>query len=38
MFDFESAQGAPLVAATIILIAVLLHLGIAFAFSGSVQF
>ncbi len=36
--DFSHSQGAPLVAATIVLIAIALLGGISFAFQGSVQF
>lgn len=38
MFDFESASGAPLMAAFIVLIAVIVLGGVSFAFQGSVQF
>ena len=38
MFDFESAAGAPMVCAVIVLLAVVVLGGISFAFQGSVQF
>lgn len=38
MFDFNNAQGAPMMAALIVLIAVVILGGISFAFQGSVQF
>ena len=36
--DFENAQGAPLVAAVIVLLAIVALGGISFAFQGSFQF
>jgi hypothetical protein len=36
--DFENAQGAPLVAAVIVLLAIVALGGISFAFQGSIQF
>jgi hypothetical protein len=38
LFDIESAKGAPMVAAIIVAIAVLLLTGFSFGFQGSVQF
>jgi hypothetical protein len=38
LFDIESAKGAPMVAAIIVAIAVLLLAGFSFGFQGSVQF
>jgi hypothetical protein len=38
LFDWESAQGAPLTAAIIVAIAVLVLVGFSFGFQGSVQF
>lgn len=36
--NFEKAQGAPMIAAIIVLIAVVILGGISFAFQGSIQF
>jgi hypothetical protein len=38
LFDIESAKGAPMVAAIIVAVAVLILVGFSFGFSGSVQF
>lgn len=38
MFDFESAKGAPLAAAIIVILAIVLLGGISVAFQGSVHF
>jgi len=36
--DFQNAQGAPLIAAVLVLVAIVALGGISFAFQGSIQF